>query len=114
MAEEFALQKILWDGCTVDGEEGFICPIAVMVDGAGDEFLASAAVASDKSRSFSTCQLADGLENVLHGGAAADDAEVVVLTFQQRLVGNFLLHFARGFESASNNFLQLGDIKGFQ
>ena len=50
------------------------------------------AVASDAG------ELADQLENLLHRLAAADDPEIVIFGFEQRLIGDDLLHVARGFE----------------
>jgi len=43
MAEQFALQERLGNGRTVDGQERGLAAPAVVVDGAGDQFLARAA-----------------------------------------------------------------------
>ena len=56
--------------------------------------------------------LADELENLLHRPAAADDAEFVILRFQQRLVGDDLFHVARGLERVGDEFLELGMSNG--
>ena len=50
MAEEFAFEELLGDGGAVDGDEILPAALAVMVDGAGDEFLAGAALAGDHHR----------------------------------------------------------------
>ena len=59
-------------------------------------------------------ELADELEDALHRFAATDDADVVILGFEQRLVRDDLLHVARGFERAENNLLELGDVERFE
>ena len=43
-------------------------------------------------------ELADELEDLLHRLAAPDDAQLVILRLQQRLVGHHLPHVARGLE----------------
>ena len=45
------------------------------------------------------------------GLAAADDAQFVILGFEQRLVGDDLLHVARGFERVADNFLELRHVE---
>ena len=56
-------------------------------------------------------ELADELENLLHRLAAADDAQFVILRFQQRLVGDHLLHVARGLERVGDDLLELGHVE---
>jgi len=43
------------------------------------------------------------LKDVLHRLAAPDDAHVVILRLQQRLVGDDLLHVVRGFEGVEHD-----------
>ena len=55
--------------------------------------------------------LADELENLLHRLAAADDAQFVILGFEQRLIRHHLLHVARGLERVGDDFLELGRVE---
>ena len=48
VAEQLALQQVLGDGGAVDGQERRLGPQAVLVDGAGDQLLAGAALAGDQ------------------------------------------------------------------
>ena len=50
VAEEFAFQQLLRDGGAIDGQERLLAAVAVMIDGARDQFLARAALAGDKAR----------------------------------------------------------------
>jgi len=47
VAEEFAFEKIFGNGSAVNREKRFIAAAAVMLDRAGDQFLARAAFAGD-------------------------------------------------------------------
>ena len=114
VAEQFAFQQVFRNGGAVDGEEGPAIALAVMIDGAGDEFLAGAAFAGDQGRGVAAGELADDFENVLHGLAAADDAQVVILRFQQRLVRDDLPHVARGLEGVENDLFEAGHVEGFE
>ena len=53
-------------------------PAAVLVDGAGDQFLAGAALAGDQHRHVLGGDAADGLVHLAHGRAAADHAALRV------------------------------------
>ena len=46
VAEKLALEQALRQGAAVDGHDGEVAPLAVGVDGAGDELLARAALAA--------------------------------------------------------------------
>ena len=82
-----------------------------MINRAGDKFLAGAAFAGDERGGVGCGDLADELEHLLHRLAAADDAEFVILGFEQRLVGDDLLHVARGLERVGDDFLELGHVE---
>ena len=88
--------------------------MAVVVDGARDQFLARAAFAGDERGGVGGGELADELEDLLHRLAAADDAQLVILLFQQRLVGHHLLHVAGGLERCGHDFLELGNVERLQ
>ncbi|VBB43702.1 hypothetical protein TRIP_B310026 [uncultured Desulfatiglans sp.] len=73
MPEEFAFKERLRERAAVDGNEGHVFPGAVVVDGAGDEFLAGAAFALDEDGGLARRGRLDGREDLLHGVALADD-----------------------------------------
>ena len=111
VAEQFAFQKLFGNRGAVHREERLFAAVAVMINRAGDEFLAGAAFAGDERGGVGGGNLADEFEHLLHRLAAADDAEFVILRFQQRLIGNDLLHVARGLERVGDDFLELGNVE---
>ena len=72
MAEEFAFDQFARNGGHVDGNEGTVAAAAVVVQRAGDEFLAGAAFAGDHHREVGLHQAGQHTVDVLHGGRAAD------------------------------------------
>ena len=84
----------------------------MVINRAGHQFLAGATFPGDKRGCIGAGKLANGLEHLLHGGAAANDAKVIILTLQQRLIGDLLLHVAGGLERAIDNGLKLGHVEG--
>ena len=73
MAEQLALQQGLGDGRAVEGQERRIGAGAVLVDGAGDELLAGAALAGDQHRDVLRRDAADGLVDLAHRRGLAQD-----------------------------------------
>ena len=73
VAEQFALQQGFGDGHAVDDQKGFGRPQAVLVDGPGHQFLAGAGFPPDEHGGVGGRHPADGLVDLLHGLAAADD-----------------------------------------
>ena len=91
MAEELALDEILWDGPAVDHDEGAVCPRTAAVEFRSDEFLARAGFPRDEYRDVGRGDLLQFPEDLHHRGAHADDfAEALVLQFldELRLVGS--------------------------
>ena len=72
VAEQLALQQALRDGRAVDRQERLVGPLAVLVDGPGDQLLAGAALAEDQHRHVLRGDPADRLVHLLHRRAAAD------------------------------------------
>jgi hypothetical protein len=105
VAEQFAFEQLLRDGRAIDGEERLGVAFAVMIDGAGDEFLTRAAFAGDERGGIGSGDLADEFEDLLHRFAATDDALLVIFGFEQRLIGHDLLHVARGPERVVDEVL---------
>jgi len=73
VAEEFGLNEGFAEGGAVDGDEGVVFAVAVVVDGAGDEFFAGAGFAADEDAGVGGGGEFDEAEHLLHGGASADD-----------------------------------------
>ena len=78
VAEQLAFQEVLRDGRTVQRQERRLGPRAVLVDGAGDQFLAGAAFAGNQHGDALAGDAADRLVDLAHGGAGADDGAVHV------------------------------------
>src|SRR5690606_39173106 len=74
VAEELAFEQVLGDGAAVDGDERLFRPGAGFVDGAGDHFLAGAALAGDEDGDVGVLDAVDERENPSNRVAAADDA----------------------------------------
>jgi hypothetical protein len=85
VAEQFAFQKLLGNRGAIHREERLFAAVAVMINRAGDKFLAGAALAGDERGGVARGDLADEFENLLHRFAAPDDAQFVILRFEQRL-----------------------------
>ena len=71
VAEELAFEEFAWDGSAIDLDEGFAGAGAALVDGAGDEFFAGAALAEDEDVGFGICDDFDLTEGGGEGGACA-------------------------------------------
>ncbi len=84
MAEQLAFQQRLGDGGAVDRQERLVGAAAVLVQGAGDQFLAGAALAEDQHVDILRRDAADRLAHLLHDRAAADDPVALVLRGQHR------------------------------
>ena len=76
MAKKLAFQQVLRDGRTVEREEGRLGPGTMLVDGAGNQFLAGPALASDQHGDILGCDAADRLVHLTHDGGAAQDVAI--------------------------------------
>ncbi len=80
VAEEFALEQVFGDGAAVDGDEGVLPPLAVVMDRLGDQFLAGAAFAGHQDVDPAAGDFLDEVVDPLHRLAFADQtAEGVTL-----------------------------------
>ncbi len=109
VAEEFALQQRLGDRGAIHGDERFFRAVAVLVDRAGDEFLAGAGLAADEHAHGLRRDAADLFINLLHRAALTDDRVSRSRGAAERdgrkhhaAAGDRLLHEAQ----------QLGDLEG--
>ena len=73
VTKQLALEKRVGDARAVDGHERAILPMAVMIERAGDQFLARAALAGDQHGNVLLGDLANELEDRLHLAVAAHD-----------------------------------------
>ena len=73
VAEELRLDQIFGDRRAVDLDERPLRPLAVVVDGVGDQFLARAVLALDEDVRLARRDALDELEQILHLLALADD-----------------------------------------
>ena len=71
--EQFALDQLLRHGAAVDGHETVLRPWARVVDGAGEQFLARAALPRQEHRGLAGGGFSGQLVDVLHRLTAADD-----------------------------------------
>ena len=73
VAEQFAFQQRFGNGGAIDGDERRVGAVAVLVNGAGDQFLAGAGFAADEHVHRFGGDPANLLVNFLHRGALADE-----------------------------------------
>ena len=73
VTEQFAFQEIAGNGGAIHCDERFVGAIAVLINGARDEFLAGAGFAANQDRDRSARDTTDGFVNLLHRFAVADE-----------------------------------------
>src|SRR5207253_3832887 len=78
VAEQLAFEQVLRDGSAIEGQERRLGSRAVLVDGAGDQLLAGAARTGDQHWDILSRDAADGLVDLAHGRAGADDGALHV------------------------------------
>ena len=76
VTEELRLEQGLGQGGAVDLDEGLVASRAVAVQGLGDQLLAGARLPGDEHRRLGGGDVADHLEEFLHGRRSADDGGV--------------------------------------
>ena len=95
VAEQFAFQQRIRDGGAIDGDERFVGAEAVLINRAGNQFLAGPGGAANQDRGGCGRDPSDFLVDGLHRPAFADDG---------RLVRPGLAHFHRfGHEPAAGD-----------
>ena len=72
MAEQFAFQQGFRNGGAIDGDERLVPARAVVVNGAGDHFLAGAAFAGDQHIGAAFADLGDAFDDFAECRAGAD------------------------------------------
>src|SRR3954447_14221492 len=73
MAEQFALDEVGIQRGNVDRQKGAVAALAVAMQGAGDQLLASAALAGNQHTGVMSGDEGDALEDGLNGRTAADE-----------------------------------------
>jgi hypothetical protein len=74
VSKELALQQVLRNGATVDGDERLLGARAVGMDVPSDQFLAGATLARNEDGRRVPCNLTSNGQDLLHRCAASDDA----------------------------------------
>src|SRR5690606_939720 len=82
VAEQLALEQRADQRAAVDRDERLAGAAAAVVDGAGDQLLAGAALAGDQHGGVGAGDLADGGAQLLHGGRAADQVAAAQVVAQ--------------------------------
>jgi len=78
VSEELGFDQRLGDRCAVDGNHRRLGALRKIVQGAGDQFLAGTGLTLDEHIGVGRRHLADLAEQILHGRAVADDADLSV------------------------------------
>src|SRR5262249_51609183 len=91
VAEQLALQQAGGDGSAVELDEGAVLAGAQLMEGAGDELLAGAGLATDQHGGIRRGDGFDRLQHPAQGGVRADDLAEVVLGADLFLEVNLLL-----------------------
>ena len=92
VAEQFGFQQRLRKRAAIDGDERRLRAGAIFVDGAGDQFLAGAALAGDQHAAGLRRDGHDHVEDRAHFGAVADDIVLAgqAAQFAAQVTGLFL------------------------
>ena len=107
MAEQFTLQQVFGDCCSIDSNKWPIGARRVLVECTGYQLFAGAGLTGDHHRDVALAQTPDGAEHVLHGGRLAQHFGGVGHTF----FGHFLaLAFLHG---TADQLHRLGQVKRF-
>ncbi len=114
VAEQLVVEQVFIEGGAVERRERLVLARAVVVDGAGDQFLAGTGLAEDEDRGVGGCDGLARLDDLVHGRAVADDA------FEAELRVELPLQLAVGLGQTEalgrlvHDGAQLGEIDGFR
>jgi len=87
VAEEFGLDQGFGKGGAIDGDEGAGLAAAFLMDGAGGEFLAGAALALDEDGDIRGGNLVNHALDLVHGLAATDE-DIDIAAFPEALANS--------------------------
>ena len=114
VAEQFALEKGVRYGDAVDHEVGAFGPQAVLVDGAGHQFLARARLAAYQYQRVRGRGTADGLVDLVHGAARAHQRLGVTAVTGLGRHGHPSAHPAARLHRLVDEREDVGDVEGLQ
>src|SRR6516164_5835245 len=115
VAEQLALQQVLRDGGAVEGQERCPGAGAMLVDGAGDQFLAGATLPRNQHGKGLVGDTADGLVRFLHPRAGADDGFAGEFFVRRRLRDHgWLAHQAGDLQGLADYPVQFLHIERFE
>ena len=114
VAEEFALQQGFGQGAAVDRDAAFGGPVAALVDGPGDEFLAGAALAGNQDRGLRPGHPFHQGQDFLHDPGLSHNVGEAVLFFQflvQQAVGQDEVAVFQGLGDGHQDFVVLEGLE---
>ncbi len=114
VAEEFALQQGFGQGAAVDRNEALGGPVAALVDGPGDEFLAGAALAGNQDRGPGLGHPFHQGQDILHDSGLTHNVGEAVLFFQflvQQAVGEDQVAVFQGLGDGHHDFFILKGLE---
>ena len=114
VTEEFGFQEVFGDGGAVEGHEGCLGAGAVLVDSAGDEFLAGAGFSSDEDGDVLGGDATDGFVDFAHGGTGTEDGAVAVGLRGRLGDDGGGAHASADFEGFGNDESHLAEIERFE
>src|SRR5258707_5282 len=112
VAEEFRLHQGFGEGGAVEADEWVICAVAALDDGLRDELLAHATFAAENDGGAGARDSFNGLIDLLHGGAAADQAMERGFVFDLLEKAAAFQFEGTLFDGPGEDDLQLGEVQG--
>jgi hypothetical protein len=107
VAEEFRFDQVARDGGHVDGHERPVAPLAVVMQRAGDQFLAGTRFARDHQRQIGLHEACQDAIDLLHRRGTADERHAVLHVVVE--TGRLLLRFRK---SPPDDGDELGQVEG--
>lgn len=111
MAEEFGFEEGFGNGSTIDGDERGLGAVAVLVERAGNQFLAGAGLAADEDIDGLGGDAADFLVDVAHGAALSDEGVLGGTAFAE---ADGFGHEASGGDGAGGDGEEFLHVEGFE
>ena len=105
MTEQLAFEKVLGNGGTVDCQQAFLTPIAVIVDGTRNKLLAASAFTGNQDGGVTHRDATNHFENSLHRLGLAHDIVTVLFDREGRLGRGSGAEFCSRFQCSINNDL---------
>jgi len=113
VAEQFTFQQRFRNSHAVDDQEGLVGPKAVLIGGPRHKFLPRARIASNQNRRIRRGNPSDGLVDILHNLAPANDA-FPVGHFGCGIHIHRRTHETAGLQRLSYNRQHIRDVEGLE